>query len=429
MNRPNPPHLVRRLLIGGIAILLAVAAVWWLKQPKPVAVVFKEVDKGKVASTIANTRAGAVEACLRTKLSTILGGRIEVLAVKEGDRVAKGQLLMKLWNDDQQAQSALAQTQLEMSRKHVSEVCILADNAERDAVRQAELRVKGFVSASAEEAARAGAQSKRATCDTAKADVDQSVARLRATHVEQGRTVLYAPFAGTVAKIVGEVGEYSTPSPPGIPMPPAIDLIDESCLYVKAPMDEVDAPKIHPGQPVRITLDALPKQSFPGRVKRVAPYISAVEKQSRTVDIEAVFDNFPLPGPPPAPARSVPAESGGKAARSGETGGEGDAVSLRDANGKAAAGKLLVGYSADIEVILAVRDDVVRVPTPALLEGGRVLVVRADGVLEERTIKTGLSNWEYSEVLEGLAVGERVVTSLEREGVKAGAHVVADEKK
>jgi len=387
MTRPTASPLLRRWLIAGIILLLAAAALWWLKQPKPVAVVFKEVDQGKVASTISNTRAGTVEACLRTKLSTILGGRIEVLAVKEGDRVAKGQLLMKLWNDDQQAQSALSQTQVAMARKRVGEACILADNAEREAARSADLRARGFVSASAEEAARAGAQSKRATCDTAKADVEQAIARLRATRIEQGRTVLYAPFAGTVAKIVGEVGEYSTPSPPGVPMPPAIDLIDESCLYVKAPMDEVDAPKIHPGQPVRITLDALPKLSFPGRIKRVAPYVSAVEKQSRTVDIEAVFDR------------------------------------------PEATGKLLVGYSADIEVILAVRDNVVRVPTPALLEGGRVLVVRADGVLEERRIKTGLSNWEYSEVLEGLKAGERVVTSLEREGVKAGVHVVADEKK
>ncbi len=380
-------HLIRRWMIVGLVILIAAAAVWWLKQPKPVAAVFKEVDQGKVASTIANTRAGTVEACLRTKLSTILGGRIEVLAVKEGDHVSKGQLLMKLWNDDQQAQSTLAQAQLVMAQKRVGEACILAANAERDAARQANLRAKGFVSIAAEEAARAGAQSRRASCDTAKADVDQSVARARAVKVEQGRTVLYAPFSGTVAKIIGEVGEYSTPSPPGVPTPPAIDLIDESCLYVKAPMDEVDAPKIHPGQPVRITLDALPKQSFPGRVKRVAPYVSAVEKQARTVDIEAVFDQ------------------------------------------PEATGKLLVGYSADIEVILAVRDNVVRVPTQALLEGGKVLVVRADGVLEERKIKTGLSNWEYSEVLEGLTAGEKVVTSLEREGVKAGVRVVADEKK
>ncbi|MDP2369582.1 hypothetical protein [Rhodoferax sp.] len=114
--------------------------------------------------------------------------------------------------------------------------------------------------------------------------------------------------------------------------------------------------------------------------------MSAVEKQARTVDIEATLD------PQPTPVR------------------------------------LLVGYSADVEVILAVRDQVVRVPTSALQEGGRVLVAGADGRLEERKVKTGLANWEYTEVLEGLAAGDRVVTSLEREGVKAGTAYVADDK-
>ena len=379
------PSTIRRLLIALVVLLLLAGGIWWAGRPKPVAVVLKEIERGKVESSIANTRAGTVEACLRTKLSTILGGRIELLSVKEGERVKKGQLLMKLWNDDQQAQSTLALTQVETARKRVAEACTVAANAEREADRQALLRARGFVSSAKEDAARSEAQAKRAGCDASKADVAQTQAKVNATRVEQGRTSLYAPFDGTIAKIVGEVGEYSTPSPPGVPTPPAIDLIDDSCLYVKAPMDEVDAPKIVAGQAVRISFDALPKQFFPGKVKRVAPYVSAVEKQARTVDIEATLDN------------------------------------------PAAPGKLLVGYSADVEVILAVRENVVRVPTSALLEGGRVLVGGADGKLAERKIKAGLANWEYTEVLEGLDAGERVVTSLERAGVKAGAAYSSEE--
>ncbi len=378
--------LIRRSLIA-IAIVAALAAAfWWIGRPKPIAVTVREIDRGIVESSIANTRAGTVDACQRTKLSTIMGGRIEVLAVKEGDRVQKGQLLMKLWNDDQQAQSTLALAQVATARQRVTEACAQAANAEREAQRQSALREKGFVSSSREETARTEAEARRASCGAAKADVAQFEARVNATRVEQGRTVLYAPFAGTIANIVGEVGEYSTPSPPGVPTPPAIDLIDDSCLYITAPMDEVDAPKIGAGQPVRISLDALPGKSFPGKVKRIAPYVSAVEKQARTVDIEATFDD------PQAP------------------------------------GKLLIGYSADVEVILAVRNDVVRVPTSALLEGGRALVARGDGKLEERTIKAGLANWEYTEVLDGLKAGDRVVTSLERAGVKASANYVVEEK-
>ena len=277
-------------------------------------------------------------------------------------------------------------TQVETAHKRVTEACIVAANAEREADRQSSLFKQGFVSGSRDEQARADAQARRAGCDAAKADVVQAQARVSATRVEQNRTVLYAPFAGTVAKIVGELGEYSTPSPPGVPTPPAIDLIDDTCLYVRAPMDEVDAPKIAPGQTVRISFDALPKKSFPGKVKRVAPYVSAVEKQARTVDIDATLD-----------ADQVPP-------------------------------RLLVGYSADVEVVLAVRENVLRVPTSALQEGGRVLVAGADGTLQERLVKTGLANWEFTEVIDGLAKGERVVTSLEREGVKAGATFVADDK-
>ncbi len=379
-----PSSLLSRLLIVSVVALLMGGGVWWMSRPKPVAVVVTEIARGLVESTIANTRAGTVEACQRTRLSTISGGRIEVLAVKEGDRVRKGQLLMKLWNDDQQAQSTLATAQVATARQRVAEACAVADNAEREAARQSALRARGFVSSAREESARSEALARRAGCNAAKADVTQAEARLGVTRVEQGRTILHAPFAGTIAKIVGEVGEYSTPSPPGVPTPPAIDLIDDACLYVKAPMDEVDAPRISAGQPVRISLDALPRQSFPGRVKRVAPYVSAVEKQARTVDIEATFDD------------------------------------------PAAPGKLLVGYSADIEVVLAARQDVVRVPTSALLEGGRVLVAGSDGRLVERQVKPGLANWEFTEVLAGLDPGERVVTSLERAGVAAGAVYTID---
>ena len=379
--------LLRRLAIAAILLAVIATLLWWATRPKPIPVVLKEVATGSVESTVSNTRAGTVDACQRTKLSTIQGGRIEFLGVKEGDRVKQGQLLMKLWNDDQQAQAALAQTQIALAEKRVTEACVVAANAEREAERQAKLRAQGFVSVGKEEAARTDAEARRAACATAKADVASAQAKFKATRVEQGRTALYAPFDGIVAKIVGELGEYSTPSPPGVPTPPAIDLIDDSCLYVKAPMDEVDAPKIKPGQPVRISLDALPKQALPGKVRRVAPYVSAVEKQARTVDIEVDFE---------APE---------------------------------SAGKLLVGYSADVEILLAVRENVLRIPTAALLEGNRVLVYNPETErLDERTVKTGLANWEYTEIADGLRAGDRIVTSLEKEGVKAGARVVPDDK-
>ncbi len=376
---------MRRIII--ILLLLAGAgtAFWWFSRPKPIAVALVEVGRGKVEASVANTRAGSVEACLRTRLSPISGGRIAYLGVKKGDHVKKGQVLLRLWNDDQQAQSSLAQTQVTSSEKRIAEACAVADNAEREAGRMAELNAKGFISKSGEEKSRYEAKSRRAACDAARADVNQAQARVKVTKVEQNRTVLVAPFDGIVADIVGELGEYTTPSPPGVATPPAIDLIDDSCLYIEAPMDEVDAPKIHAGQTARISLDALPNQSLAGHVKRVAPYVVAVEKQARTVDVEVSLDNAD--------------------------------------DGK----KLLVGYSADVEVVLDSHDNALRVPTSTLLEGNKVLIYQPDTQkLEERSIKAGITNWEFTEVLDGLKQGDRIVASLEREGVKAGIKVTPE---
>ncbi len=355
-----------------------------MTRPRPLAVAVHEVARGTVEATLSNTRAGEIEACQRTKMSTIIGGRIDFLGVKEGDRVQPGQVLMKLWNEDLEARLAVNRAQLDAAARRAQQSCALADNADHEAARQAELVKRGFVSASAEEKVRFEARALRAACNSAHADAATARAQIDATLADRQRTVLIAPFAGTVAKITGELGEYSTPSPPGVPMPPAVDLIDDSCLYVKAPMDEVDAPKIQPGQPVRIKLDALPDKAYAGRVKRIAPYITAVEKQARTVEVDVDFE------------------------RQDEARG------------------LLVGYSVDVEIVLESRADVLRIPTSALREGNRVLVFGADGVLVERAVKTGVANWEYTEITDGLTAGERIVTSLEREGVKPGVRAVAE---
>jgi HlyD family secretion protein len=83
---------------------------------------------------------------------------------------------------------------------------------------------------------------------------------------------------------------------------------------------------------------------------------------------------------------------------------------------------LLAGYSADVEIVLESRDKVLRLPTQAIQEGNKVLVLAKDGgKLQEKTFTPGLANWAYTEVRSGLSKGERVVSSFEDEAVVAGA--------
>jgi HlyD family secretion protein len=83
---------------------------------------------------------------------------------------------------------------------------------------------------------------------------------------------------------------------------------------------------------------------------------------------------------------------------------------------------LLPGYSADIEVLLAGKQNALKVPAEAVLENNRVLLMQNDGLLVERTFTPGLANWNTVEVLSGLNVGDKVVLSVGQEGVVAGAY-------
>ena len=374
-----------RLLI--LAALVAAAYFGWrtYSKPKPLEINVIEVGLGRVEATVANTRAGTVKPCRRAKLAPQGGGQIARLLVKEGDRVVAGQVLLELWNVDLAAQIRLAEEQVGTARAHRNEACAASQAARREAIRQQQLVAQGFVSTAAVDKVVSEADVREAACRAATAEIAAAETRVETARATFSRTVLKAPFAGIVAEVTGEQGEYSTPSPPGIPTPPTIDLIDDACLYVTAPIDEVDAPRIQVGLPARIALDAFPGQHFAGRVRRIAPYVLEVEKQARTVEVEVVFTD------------------------------------------PKAAKTLLVGYSADAEVILESRNKVLRVPAHALLDGNKVLVLK-DGKLEERRIELGLSNWEFSEVRSGLKNGEQVVTSLELEGVKAGVPAVVKSK-
>ena len=379
-NRERNPFL--KYFPYFVALLLLAAAIWYLTRPEPVRVRLAKVERGTVEATVSNTRAGTVKACRRAKLAPPTGGQIAQLRVKKGERVMTGQILLELWTDDLQAQARLAEQQLNTTVTRVDEICTVADLSSKEAVRARQLRERGFISPEGLERAEADAKAKRASCKAAHSEINQARSRIAVAQAGLRRMVLRAPFDGIVADISGELGEYATPSPPGIPTPPAIDLIDDRCMFVSAPIDETDAANIRVGQAGRIVLDAIKGKSFAGKVKRIAPYVLELEKQARTVEVEVDF--LEPPG----------------------------------------AEKLLIGYSADVEIVHASHEKVLRIPTQTLLEGKRVLLYRAtDGVLEERVVATGLTNWEYTEITSGLNEGDRIVMSLDQAGVKAGVRV------
>lgn len=369
----------RTLIIAGGAVLAATVAVLIAARPDPVAVETATVTRGLVAETVTNTRAGTIKACQRARLAPPSGGQIAKLPVKKGDRVRSGQVLLELWNEDIRAQLSLAERDAVAAHAYADEACVAARVARRESERLAKLLDRSLVAIDTADKAKGEAESREAGCRAATQNIKVAQARIDHAKASMERTLLRAPFNGVVAEINGEIGEFVTPSPVGIPTPPAVDVVDTSCIYVTAPIDEVDAPRIREGMQARVSLDAFRDRTFSARVRRVAPYVLDMEKQARTVEIEAELQNI-------------------------------EAVAL------------LPGYSADVEVIMQERPDVLRIPTRALIDGKRVFVFDVDEErVHARDVRTGLRNWEYVEVTDGLSEGELVVTTVDREGLVDGA--------
>jgi HlyD family secretion protein len=371
-----------------IAVVIAVVALVVLLRytvfaPDIVEVRTAAVERGLVEETVTNTRAGTVKVRLRAELSPQTGGLVVALPHREGDSVEAGEVVVVLDSRAQRAELVSAQTTVEAARAQADEACLAAQLAEKELSRVESLHAQGIASDQNLDLLRTDRDRTRAGCAAARAAVGQAESRVFAAEIQLEFTELRAPFAGTVAEVSTEVGEYIMPSPPGLPIPPVIDLLDPASIYVSAPIDEVDAERVAIGQAVRVTVDSRPDQTFDGSIARVAPYVLDILEQNRTVEVE---------------------------------------VELADP--QAMVG-VLPGTSADVELILDRREDTLRIPASAVAEGGRVLVL-SDGVLVEKVIEVGLRNWRFAEVLDGLEPGEAVVVVRNSPDIKAGAR--AEEK-
>ncbi|MCR3961804.1 efflux RND transporter periplasmic adaptor subunit [Aeromonas veronii] len=349
---------------GSCAVVAVAAAAWWWRpQPTPIRLV--EVGRGDVLVTVVNTRAGTIKSCQRAGLSLPGGGVVEQIAVKAGERVARGDLLLTLWSDDIHADLARARAQQALGKTQREERCSEAAYYEREANRLATLLAKNLTSRTLAEQAQNLADTRLYVCRASRQQERVDEAQVAQVEARLSERRLLAPFAGVVAEVNSKLGEYMTPSPPGVAMPPVIDLIDDKCLYVSAPIDEVDAARLKVGQSARVLLDAMPGRDFAATVTRIAPYVKELEKQARTVEVEAALTALPTDVP------------------------------------------LLIGYSADLEVEVTRATDVLRVAASSRADDGSVLRLEGDKLV--RVVpRWGVENWNWIEVAEGLAAGDRL---------------------
>jgi HlyD family secretion protein len=376
---------LKRLLILALPIAGYLVLRFTVLAEDPVVVHVVAVESGLVEATITNSKAGTVKASRRARVTAETGGRVVEVVRREGDSVKAGEVIVRLNDASLRAHLELSEQGVLVARAGREEACLRQARAGRELARMQKLQAQRIVSEDVLDELQYTADAARISCRAAAAELNRAVASVAASKSELAKAVILAPFDGVVAEVSTEVGEWVTPSPPLLTSPAVVDLIDPTSVFVSAPMDEVDSGSIEAGQRVKISVDSQPDREFAGRVHRVAPYVLDIEAQNRTVEIEVVLDDAEI------------------------------------------AARLLPGTSADVEVVLEERSNVPRIPTSALMEGNKVLVLRGE-MLEEERVELGLRNWKYAEISAGLEVGDLVVKSLDHVDVKAGARAVIAEE-
>ena len=367
---------------GAVAVGLLLR--FTLLRPARVPVTVFRAAAGRVEESVTNSKAGTVKSRRRAELSTEIGGRVRELPVAKGARVRTGEVLMRIADGDYRAQ-----VDLQQQRRRGGGVGprrgLPDGRAARPRARAQPARSRATSSSpwSSLDQLQSRRDAAAAACEAARARIGQARAALEAARVNLEKTVLRAPFDGVVAEVTTEVGEWITPSPPGLPIPPVIVLLDAG-VDLRQRADGRGRRRQGAGGPAgrASRIDAFPGRSFPGRVTRVAPYVQDVAGAEPRL------------------------RDRGRARRR-----------------RASPATLPPGTSADVEVILAARDGVLRIPSSALLEGDRVLVVARRAARgppgRARACRTGSSPRSGT----GSRPGDAVVVSLDRAEVKEGARV------
>ncbi|MCC7267974.1 MAG: efflux RND transporter periplasmic adaptor subunit [Caulobacteraceae bacterium] len=279
-RRRTPPS--PRVLIGGALVLLAVVALAaWLLRPKEPKDPYRfgEVDRGSITRSV--SASGSLQALVTVEVGSQISGQIRDVLVDFNDRVVAGQVMAVL--DPQTQEQRLAQSQAEVGASTAtlgaSQAAIQTAEAQA-AVALADLNRKRSLVAkniyapavleqaeAAYKQAQASVASARANANAQRARVAQSSASLQAVKVDLGRTRIVAPIDGIVVERAIEPGQTVAAS---LSAPVLFRLAqDLSKLEVKISVDEADIGQVREGQEVRFTVDAFPDENFTGVVTQV----------------------------------------------------------------------------------------------------------------------------------------------------------------
>lgn len=280
----------KAIIIAAVAVGVGaiVVANLRLSYEEAVRVEVAKVEKGRIVEKVSGP--GVIFAEASVEISSSVMGRITDLAVKEGQSVRKGDVLLRI--DDSQYRARLNQAdaghrgalaRIELARARL-------EDAEQEMRRVTTLSEASLVSERELQSSRTAYAVAKADLDAARNGGDEARAGFVAADDDLAKTIIPAPISGTVTSLNVEQGEIAITGTMNNPGTVLMTISNLDTMEVRADIDETDVAKVHSGQTVEISVDAFADTLLAGTVSVVGSSASSAGSYSAASDQRATFE-------------------------------------------------------------------------------------------------------------------------------------------
>lgn len=347
----------KKWIIVVIVVLVVTAAsfgaykLFLAKASKEVNFQTEAVKRRNIASSVQATGVIRAKIGAEVKVGARISGKVEKLYANIGDVVKKGQVIARLEQEDLKAKVNEAKMNLKISEANL-------DLAKKSLQRMKNLYAEDFISKDKVDVAERDYKA-------AEAQENQIKETIRYNQTQMSYANIYSPISGVIASVTTQQGE--TVSASSLNVPTFVTIVDLNRLEIYAYVDETDIGKIKPGFDATFTVDSFPDKDFKGKVTAIYPKATIQDNVVYYITV----------------------------------------ISIENPEGK-----LKPDMTVNATIYLNKRDNVLAVPNKSIKrEGGKKVVT----VLEnkkpfQKTVKTGWKDSAYTEIVEGLKEGDKVVT-------------------
>jgi len=346
------------------------------------------VSKGNLSNNVLAT--GSVSAYQKVSVGAQVSGQIKKLAVKLGDKVEKGQLIAEIDDTTQQNDLDTAMSNLDIYQAQLKSKNIALKIAQSQFTRQNNLYRQNAGSKEDFENAQNTLALTQSQVEELKANIKQAQIAANTAKVNLGYTKILAPLSGVVVTAPVEEGQTVNSNQT---TPTIVEIADLDKVLIKSEISEGDITKVKPGQEVSFTILSDPTNVYHTTLKSVDPGPTTLTDNTSTS----------------SSGSSSSSSSSNAIYYYGNL-----VVDNKDNN-------LRIDMTTQISIKVQSVNDALYVPKIAVKkdkQGEYVNVLLPDNKVERKNVKTGIKDDMNIEIISGLDVNDKVITSQLQAGEK-----------